>query len=57
MSTALPGGSHLPVAGPGQALRAAARLVRADWHAFAVMLSVNCLAAAAGLAAPGCSAG
>jgi ABC-type multidrug transport system fused ATPase/permease subunit len=52
MSTALPGGSHLPVAGPGQALRAAARLVRADRHAFAVMLSVNCLAAVAGLAGP-----
>jgi ATP-binding cassette, subfamily C, bacterial len=52
MSTALSGGGHLPVAGPGQALRAAARLVRADWHAFAVMLSVNCLAAVAGLAGP-----
>lgn len=52
MSTALPGGSHLPVAGPRQALRAAARLVGVDWRAFAVMLFVNCLAAAAGLAGP-----
>jgi len=52
MSTTLSGGGHLPVAGPGQALRAAAGLVRADWHAFAVMLSVNCLAAVAGLAGP-----
>lgn len=52
MSTTLPGGGHLPVAGPGQALRAAARLVRADRHAFAAMLSVNCLAAVAGLAGP-----
>jgi ATP-binding cassette, subfamily C, bacterial len=52
MSTAPPSGSHLPVAGPGQALRAAARLVGADRRAFAVMLFVNCLAAVAGLAGP-----
>lgn len=52
MSAAAAGGGHLPVAGPGQALRAAARLAGADRRAFAVMLCVNCLAAAAGLAGP-----
>jgi ATP-binding cassette subfamily C protein len=52
MSTPLPGGSHLPIAGPRQALRAAARLVDADRRAFAVVLSVNCLASLAGLAGP-----
>lgn len=49
--TSSPGG-HLPVAGPRQALRAALRLAGTDWRAFAVMLSVNCLAAIAGLAGP-----
>lgn len=43
---------HLPVAEPHQAGRAAVRLIRTDGRAFAVMVFVNCLAAAAGLAGP-----
>lgn len=45
-------GTHLPVAEPARARRALARLIGADRRAFAGMLFVNCLAAAAGLAGP-----
>jgi ATP-binding cassette subfamily C protein len=43
---------RLPVAGPAEVRRAAGRLVRADGRAFAGVLTVNTLAALAGLAAP-----
>lgn len=53
MTSVPPGAaSHLPVAEPKQARRAAVRLIGEDGRAFAVMLIVNCLAAAAGLAGP-----
>ncbi|MEV0827514.1 ABC transporter ATP-binding protein [Nonomuraea rubra] len=42
----------LPVAEPKQTRRAALRLIRLDGRAFAGMLALNALAAAAGLAAP-----
>jgi ATP-binding cassette subfamily C protein len=45
-------GTLLPVAEPGQARDAAVRLISIDGRGFAVMLLVNCLAAAAGLAGP-----
>jgi ATP-binding cassette subfamily C protein len=44
--------AHLPVAEPGTVRRAAVRLVRSDRRAFAVMLALNALAAAAGLVGP-----
>ncbi|MGW2224443.1 ABC transporter ATP-binding protein [Streptomyces formicae] len=43
---------HLPVAGPRQVRRAAARLIRQDTRAFTAMLVFNALAAAAGLVGP-----
>ena len=43
---------HLPVAEPREVRRAMARLVRADRNAFAAALTLNALAAAAGLAGP-----
>lgn len=43
---------HLPVAGPADVRRAVMRLVRADRRAFAAVLALNALAAAAGLAGP-----
>ncbi|MEU0676755.1 ABC transporter ATP-binding protein [Streptomyces sp. NPDC006172] len=46
------GAGRLPVAGPEEVRRAAGRLVRADGRAFAVVLALNSLAAAAGLAGP-----
>ncbi|MER5376583.1 ABC transporter ATP-binding protein [Streptomyces sp. NPDC002553] len=46
------GAGRLPVAGPGEVRRAVGRLVRADGRAFAVVLALNSLAAAAGLAGP-----
>jgi ATP-binding cassette subfamily C protein len=42
----------LPVAGPPQVRRAALRLLRADGRAVALVIVLNALAAAAGLAAP-----
>lgn len=42
----------LPIAEPAQTRRAALRLIRVDGRAFAAMLALNGLAAAAGLAAP-----
>ncbi|MFE7468368.1 ABC transporter ATP-binding protein [Streptomyces sp. NPDC057499] len=42
----------LPVAGPSVTFRAALRLVRLDGRAFAAMIGLNALAAAAGLVAP-----
>ncbi|MGP3967529.1 ABC transporter ATP-binding protein [Streptomyces sp. 6N223] len=45
-------GAALPVAGPTRIRRAAARLVRRDGRAFAAVLLLNVLAAAAGLAGP-----
>jgi ATP-binding cassette subfamily C protein len=47
-----PDSSLLPVAGPAQVRREATRLVRADGRAFALMLLLNALAAAAGLVGP-----
>lgn len=44
--------THLPIAEPAQVRRAAARLVRADRGAFTVMITLNVLAAAVGLAGP-----
>ncbi|MGI5260313.1 ABC transporter ATP-binding protein [Streptomyces angustmyceticus] len=44
--------SALPVADPAMTRRAALRLVRRDGRAFALMLTLNALAAAAGLAGP-----
>jgi ATP-binding cassette subfamily C protein len=43
---------QLPVAGPADVRKAAFRLVRADRRAFGVVLALNALAAAAGLAGP-----
>jgi ATP-binding cassette subfamily C protein len=43
---------RLPVAAPADVRRAAGRLVRADGRAFTVVLAVNALAAATGLAGP-----
>ncbi|GAA3816798.1 ABC transporter ATP-binding protein [Streptomyces phyllanthi] len=43
---------HLPVAEPADVRRATVRLVRADGRAFAAVLALNALAAAAGLAGP-----
>ncbi|QKW29484.1 ABC transporter ATP-binding protein [Streptomyces seoulensis] len=43
---------RLPVAGPGEVRRAAARLVRADGRAFTAVLLLNVLAAGAALAGP-----
>ncbi|MDF3302409.1 ABC transporter ATP-binding protein [Streptomyces tropicalis] len=43
---------RLPVAGAAEVRRATLRLVRADRRAFAAMLALNALAAAAGLAGP-----
>ncbi|MXM67416.1 ATP-binding cassette domain-containing protein [Streptomyces sp. HUCO-GS316] len=43
---------QLPVAGPADVRKAAFRLVRADRRAFGVVLALNVLAAAAGLAGP-----
>ncbi|MFF9063629.1 ABC transporter ATP-binding protein [Streptomyces sp. NPDC014882] len=43
---------RLPVASPAEVRRATARLVRADGRAFAAVLALNVLAAAAGLAGP-----
>ncbi|MFG2282244.1 ABC transporter ATP-binding protein [Streptomyces asoensis] len=43
---------RLPVAGPAEVRRAAARLLRADRRAFAGVLALNVLAAGAGLAGP-----
>ncbi|MCB5908364.1 ABC transporter ATP-binding protein [Streptomyces pinistramenti] len=48
---AVPDGA-LPVAGPRRTGRAALRLVRRDGRAFAALLALNALAAAAGLAGP-----
>ncbi|MFF9477316.1 ABC transporter ATP-binding protein [Streptomyces sp. NPDC014733] len=42
----------LPIASPREARRAAGRLIRRDRRAFALMLGLNALAAAAGLAGP-----
>ncbi|PSM37802.1 multidrug ABC transporter ATP-binding protein [Streptomyces dioscori] len=44
--------TQLPVAGPADVRAAAARLIRADGRAFAAVLALNALAAAAGLAGP-----
>ncbi|MFD6287500.1 ABC transporter ATP-binding protein [Streptomyces sp. NPDC060205] len=44
--------TQLPVAGPADVRAAAARLIRADGRAFAAVLVLNALAAAAGLAGP-----
>ncbi|MGW3847630.1 ABC transporter ATP-binding protein [Streptomyces fagopyri] len=44
--------AQLPVAGPAEVRRAALRLVRADARAFAGVLALNVLAAAAGLVGP-----
>ncbi|GAA2580006.1 ABC transporter ATP-binding protein [Streptomyces tubercidicus] len=49
---ALPDGAALPVADPATTRRAALRLVRLDGRAFALMLTLNALAAGAGLAGP-----
>ncbi|MFD5394403.1 ABC transporter ATP-binding protein [Streptomyces sp. NPDC127097] len=49
---ALPGGAALPVADPAATRRAALRLVRRDGRAVALMLTLNALAAGAGLAGP-----
>ena len=47
-----PGGAALPVADPATTRRAALRLVRRDGRAVALMLTLNALAAGAGLAGP-----
>ncbi|WP_328982227.1 ABC transporter ATP-binding protein [Streptomyces mirabilis] len=44
--------AHLPVAEPAEVRRAALRLIRADGRAFAAVLGLNVLAAAAGLVGP-----
>ncbi|MEU2738471.1 ABC transporter ATP-binding protein [Streptomyces sp. NPDC007095] len=44
--------AHLPVAEPAEVRRAALRLIRADGRAFAAVLGLNALAAAAGLVGP-----
>jgi ATP-binding cassette subfamily C protein len=44
--------AQLPVAEPADVRRAAGRLIRADGRAFAVVLALNALAAAAGLVGP-----
>ncbi|MER5908210.1 ABC transporter ATP-binding protein [Streptomyces mirabilis] len=44
--------AHLPVAEPTEVRRAALRLIRADGRAFAAVLGLNVLAAAAGLVGP-----
>ena len=44
--------AQLPVAEPADVRRAAVRLIRADGRAFAVVLALNALAAAAGLVGP-----
>ncbi|MFI2258292.1 ABC transporter ATP-binding protein [Streptomyces tubercidicus] len=49
---ALPDGAALPVADPATTRRAALRLVRLDGRAFALMLTLNALAAGAALAGP-----
>ncbi|MFH8394995.1 ABC transporter ATP-binding protein [Streptomyces sp. NPDC018036] len=43
---------RLPVAGPAEVRRAAARLIRADGRMFAAVLALNALAAGAGLVGP-----
>ncbi|MEV7889622.1 ABC transporter ATP-binding protein [Streptomyces sp. NPDC002817] len=43
---------HLPVAGPADVRQASLRLIRADGRAFAAALSLNALAAIAGLGGP-----
>jgi ATP-binding cassette subfamily C protein len=50
--TGSPANTALPVATPSEARRAALRLVRADARAVTVMVVLNALAAAAGLAGP-----
>ncbi|MGW3010569.1 ABC transporter ATP-binding protein [Streptomyces sp. NPDC001219] len=50
--SAPPDGAALPVAGPATTRRAAGRLIRRDGRAFALMLTLNALAAAAGVAGP-----
>jgi ATP-binding cassette, subfamily C, bacterial len=52
MSSSALDGVHLAVAGPAQTRRAVLRLVRPDRGALGGTVFVNCLAAAAGLAAP-----
>ncbi|MGW8551908.1 ABC transporter ATP-binding protein [Streptomyces tubercidicus] len=49
---ALPDGAALPVADPATTRRAALRLIRLDGRAFALMLTLNALAAGAALAGP-----
>lgn len=44
--------AHLPVAEPAEVRRASVRLIRADGRAFAAVLGLNALAAAAGLVGP-----
>ncbi|MER5538132.1 ABC transporter ATP-binding protein [Streptomyces mirabilis] len=44
--------AHLPVAEPAEVRRAVLRLIRADGRAFAAVLGLNVLAAAAGLVGP-----
>lgn len=44
--------THLPVAEPAEVRRASMRLIRADGRAFAAVLGLNALAAAAGLVGP-----
>jgi ATP-binding cassette, subfamily C, bacterial len=47
-----PMSGHLPVAAPREVRRAAVRLIRQDGRAFAAMIALSGLAAAAGLAGP-----
>ncbi|MFI1015502.1 ABC transporter ATP-binding protein [Streptomyces sp. NPDC020965] len=51
-TAARPARGTLPVAEPARVRRAALRLIRLDRRAFAAMLALNALAAAAGLAGP-----
>ncbi|MEV7425232.1 ABC transporter ATP-binding protein [Streptomyces sp. NPDC091212] len=47
-----PAGASLPIAGPAQVRRAAVRLLRGDGRALVAAVTLNALAAAAGLVAP-----